>query len=315
MTHTEPSHTPSHSAHGITIGRPAGIEPVSFRKRVITGAIYAVVMLGCLLIGNRFFVLPALCVVMAAIGTFEFIRICQPDMNQTPRIIGLVMAMSLPLITTVARIQIPELPILKTGGLIALSALFFAVLAGMLCYLTWLAVTPTARARDAALSFFGALYLGMPLSCLILIRAMDTGLVLAVTTVVSIWVADSFAYIGGSLLGRHKLAPVISPKKSWEGLLFSLAGAIIIWYLAPLIINGRASIPVALTGGIIVAFSSLIGDLFESRIKREAGVKDSGKLLPGHGGILDRIDSLLFTSVFIYMLVSIVGTALGIVSP
>jgi phosphatidate cytidylyltransferase len=169
--------------------------------------------------------------------------------------------------------------------------------------------------RDAAVSFFGGLYLGIPLSCLILIREMNGSPALAVATVASIWAADSFAYLGGSLFGRHKLAPVISPKKSWEGLIAGTLGAMLIWYLATLIFLGSASIPVAALMGIVVSCSALLGDLFESRIKRAAGVKDSGKLLPGHGGILDRLDSLLFTATFVFLLLSTVGVGLGVVRP
>jgi phosphatidate cytidylyltransferase len=167
--------------------------------------------------------------------------------------------------------------------------------------------------RDAAVSFFGALYLGMPLSCLILIREMNTGLVLTLATMTSIWAADSFAYVGGSLFGRHKLAPVISPKKSWEGLFFATLGSILMWYVVPLIFMGHTSLIAALVLGTVVSFSSLAGDLFESRIKRDVGVKDSGSLLPGHGGILDRIDSLLFTSTLVFIILSLAGALLGVV--
>jgi phosphatidate cytidylyltransferase len=110
-----------------------------------------------------------------------------------------------------------------------------------------------------------------------------------------IWINDTFAYIIGSLVGKHKFCEKISPKKTWEGLL----GGFIITLVAAIIINlyyFKFENTIVLTSVLIVCVSATLGDLFESKIKREAEVKDSGKLIPGHGGILDRIDSLLIAA-------------------
>lgn len=113
-----------------------------------------------------------------------------------------------------------------------------------------------------------------------------------------IWIADTFAYLAGRKFGRHKLAPRISPGKSWEGVIGAAAALgvyyAVLWFIVPV---GTQVLP---AGSALVLFAALLalsieGDLFESWMKRQAGVKDSGKLLPGHGGVLDRIDGLTST--------------------
>lgn len=107
-----------------------------------------------------------------------------------------------------------------------------------------------------------------------------------------VWAADSCAYFGGRRFGRHKLAPAVSPGKTVEGLLAGLAGAAVVLALVREAVPGTA-VPVLLAVGVVVAAASAVGDLLESLIKRLTGAKDSGTLLPGHGGVLDRIDGLL----------------------
>lgn len=114
-----------------------------------------------------------------------------------------------------------------------------------------------------------------------------------------VWLADTFAYFTGKCLGKHWIAPTISPKKTWEGAYGALFGVSILMGL----IGYEMAIPLGfllyLTGlGLVTVVISIIGDLFESLLKRQSGVKDSGQLLPGHGGLLDRIDSLLAAAPF-----------------
>jgi len=298
-----------------TKGQPAGIKKASLIQRIITGAVYVVVTLACIIAGNTFMLLPVLLIVLAVFGAAEFYRIVSPAMPKILAVIGMVFAASMPLAISVAAAGFDDWnPILGTGDLRAVIALFYVTIIALAAYMIWVAVNPQSKMRDVCASFFGAIYLGIPLSSLMLIREMNEGMLLAVAIVMSIWAADSFAYLGGSLLGRHKLAPKISPKKSWEGLIAGTLGAIAFWYIIPFAFMGSASWITAIAAGVIVALAALLGDLFQSRIKREAGVKDSGTLLPGHGGILDRIDSLLLTAPLMFILLSTVGVALGIVT-
>ncbi|MCL2379344.1 MAG: phosphatidate cytidylyltransferase [Coriobacteriia bacterium] len=296
-----------------TKGQPAGIKKASLIQRIITGAIFVAVVLSCIVAGNTFMLLPLLLILFAVLGTYEFYRIVDPDMPKIPMYIGMIFAATMPLSISIASLAHDDFyPILGTGDLRAVIALFYVSIVALAFYMVWVAVNPQSHAKDAAISLFGGLYLGIPLACLMLIREMDQGILLAVAIVFSIWAADSFAYLGGSLFGRHKLAPKISPKKSWEGLIAGIIGAVIFWYIVPFVFAGSASWLAAVIVGVIVSVAALLGDLFQSRIKREAGVKDSGRLLPGHGGILDRIDSLLLTAPIMFIVLSTIGVALGL---
>jgi len=124
----------------------------------------------------------------------------------------------------------------------------------------------------------------------------------------SIWICDSAAYFGGKAMGKHLLFERISPKKTWEGAIWGFVFSLITWFA------GRAFIP-ALSGlsvvdcivlGIIVGVMGQIGDLAESQLKRDAGVKDSSTLIPGHGGVLDRLDSILFVAPLTYLYLNLV---------
>ena len=112
-----------------------------------------------------------------------------------------------------------------------------------------------------------------------------------------IWMNDAFAYLVGSKFGRHKLAPKISPKKSWEGFFAGLVASMAAWCLTLLIPHMNINIYQALLYGLICGIAGVFGDLCESRIKRGTGFKDSGTIMPGHGGLFDRCDSLITTAV------------------
>jgi len=150
------------------------------------------------------------------------------------------------------------------------------------------------RARPTVL-MLGGLVLVMAWLSIVTLHARSTsGPALVLYLFVLIWVADSAAYFTGRAFGRRKLSPFVSPGKTWAGAVGALGGAVIsALLLSATGVAGEAT-PVALIVlSVLVAIISIGGDLWESRLKREAGVKDSGRLLPGHGGMLDRIDSLL----------------------
>ena len=150
----------------------------------------------------------------------------------------------------------------------------------------------------------GALYLGIGLAGLAALWAGAHRWLLA--AILATWAADTVAYLVGSLVGRHKVAPRISPGKSWEGSLAGFAAAAAVVGL----LVGDAGMP-AIVVGLGLGPVALAGDLFESWLKRRAGAKDSGALLPGHGGILDRIDSLLFVGPFVVLVLVVLGGADG----
>lgn len=159
--------------------------------------------------------------------------------------------------------------------------------------------------RDGAMTLFGVLYLGLTLGMLSMTRLLPQGEWLIFFLLLVTWASDTGAYYVGTLFGRHRLAPTISPKKTVEGLVGGLIGAIIVAYAARWWFLPELSGLDCLILGTLLTLTGLWGDLAESAMKRSVGIKDSGGILPGHGGMLDRLDSLLFTAPVFYYYVSI----------
>lgn len=168
----------------------------------------------------------------------------------------------------------------------------------------WLLVVPVWFRRkwslggnDMAGYLLGALVILPTWAAMTALHAVDTWLMLAVMALV--WVADIAAYFAGRAFGRHKLAPAISPGKTWEGVAGAVIGVLVygglVLGISPL--AGKLPLPLPLLALLLVVLTavSVMGDLFESLLKRQAGIKDSSQLLPGHGGVLDRIDALTST--------------------
>ena len=154
-------------------------------------------------------------------------------------------------------------------------------------------------------TFLGAGWIGVGLAHAILLRDLPTHAVVAsLAVLLAVFAADTFAFLGGRLLGRHKLAPLVSPGKTWEGFAIGSVAAVLAAFFA--LYDDRAdflSVGEALALGAVVAVAAPLGDLFESAVKRDLQVKDAGRLLGGHGGMLDRVDSLLFALPAAYWLV------------
>ena len=171
-------------------------------------------------------------------------------------------------------------------------------------------LTPRANVADVAVTAFGPLYTSLSFSSVVLIRASDAGLLGAALTfgvMLSVWANDAMAYFVGSKIGAPKLAPRISPHKSWEGFFGGLFASVVIWLGLGLLRIEGVTVGFAVFAGLVVGMAGVVGDLFESRIKRGVGVKDSGNLMPGHGGLLDRSDSLLFGCMAAYFLLLVGG--------
>jgi phosphatidate cytidylyltransferase len=210
-----------------------------------------------------------------------------------------------------------DTPLLSTTGLVY-AAVFLAALAPFLFAVIGMRRTDLRTAFPAAMaSVFAFGYVALPLGLLVQVREQWQGAFLILYLLLIVWAGDIFAYFVGKSLGRHLMAPRISPKKTWEGAFASLAASLIIGgllfrYATPIssallhahLIERKDGLfalqkpslwpPLLLSAAINIA--AQLGDLVESLIKRGAGVKDSGNLLPGHGGMLDRIDALLFAA-------------------
>lgn len=136
----------------------------------------------------------------------------------------------------------------------------------------------------------GILYVGLPIMALLVLRRQDEGIVFTIWALALVWACDIGAYAAGRVIGGPKLAPAISPNKTWAG----LAGGVVLASLFAAFVHYRYGLPLRLTLATpALAVLAQGGDLYESWLKRKAGVKDSGTLLPGHGGVLDRLDGLV----------------------
>jgi phosphatidate cytidylyltransferase len=170
----------------------------------------------------------------------------------------------------------------------------------LLSSLTWQlfqadSASPTA---DWALTVIGGLYIGWGMAHLVALRQLTNGLAWVWLVLLCTWGADTFAYLVGSRWGHHKLWPRLSPKKSWEGFIGSIGGSLLGATGAAILFNlGWVT---CLFIGALIPIIDLFGDVSISMMKRDVGIKDSSNLFPGHGGFLDRSDSLLFVSVVVY---------------
>lgn len=152
---------------------------------------------------------------------------------------------------------------------------------------------PSATAA-VSLTLLGVVWIGGGLSALLLLRGIpEDGRLVIFTVLITVFADDTAAYVVGRAIGRHKMAPRISPGKSWEGFVGGTVAAMAVAFFA-MYDQGFLTNIEALALGAAVALASTLGDLFESAIKRDLGVKDSGRILAGHGGVLDRVDSLLW---------------------
>lgn len=181
----------------------------------------------------------------------------------------------------------------------------FIILLLMVALSIYVICFPKYKDHEVAKSFFGFMYITILLSYVFRIRTLDSGMLLCFFILISSWGNDVFAYFIGSAIGKHKFSPKVSPNKSVEGFIGGVIGAGLLGYLFALAFNKW--IPLSgLSCAIIAAVGAIpavIGDLAASAIKRDNEIKDYSQLIPGHGGMVDRIDSVLFTAPITYYLV------------
>lgn len=258
----------------------------SLITRSITGIIYVALIVGAILGGPGWFY--ALALLLGVLGIAEFDRLANSERVSAATIL---------------------LDILGTASLISVFAARAVnprlLSAGLFCSLVYLVgrlvsqlyISDGNALRHYAVSLMGQLYVALPIGLLTALYSFSPSVVLVLF--IMIWLNDTGAFCVGSLFGRHRLFERVSPKKSWEGffggLAFCLACGAVCFYFFPGVFRSM-NLGEVLGFGAVVSVFGTWGDLVESLIKRTIGVKDSGRILPGHGGILDRVDSLLLVS-------------------
>jgi phosphatidate cytidylyltransferase len=189
------------------------------------------------------------------------------------------------------------------GGLLATFVLAFVVYG--------LGGVRQSATTSFGITVLGVAWVGAGIGCLLLIRDVpDFGFWAVMAVLFTVFAADTGAFFVGRTLGRHRMAPAISPKKSWEGFVGGVAAAVAMSFV--ILYKDRdefLTIPQSLVLGLVIALAAVLGDLFESAVKRDLEVKDSGRLLGGHGGMLDRLDSLLWAGPAAYFTILAFGSA------
>lgn len=258
-------------------------------QRIAAGAIYIVITGACTLIS--WWTTLAVVAVTSGICCYEFLRMATNEGYRPYKTIGTAIAALMPL----------SMGINVDGTHVVAFALATAFVGGIICLCRFFARTEESIV-DVSITVFGYLYVGLTLSSFVLLRnqlggGIEAGL-MCLFVLLSVWANDAFAYLGGSAFGRHKFAPKISPKKTWEGVICGMIGSMLFWVLIPIVCPdcGFGFVWAAIAG-LLCGMIGIVGDLTESHIKRSFHTKDSGSLMPGHGGLLDRSDSLLFVSV------------------
>jgi phosphatidate cytidylyltransferase len=269
----------------------------NFIQRSITGIIYVAILIAGILLHPIVFALIFACI--TALGLLEYYKLTTSETIRPWKYTGLVTGLILFIIN-----------FLFASGLITLHVLLGAILFSFVIFFFGLIRWREKMVVSLGITYLGILYIVVPVSLLVYFCFPDHELAsynyeILLGYLFILWLYDTGAYISGSLLGKHKMIETISPSKTWEG----FAGGLIV-AIATAIVTAQIFTTLTLSGWIIVSLITVItgtlGDIAESAIKRNAGMKDSGNLLPGHGGILDRIDSILLSVPFVlvYLLMS-----------
>ncbi len=273
----------------------------NLRVRTLSGAVLAAVVLGAVIWSQWSFGL--LLMALLVVGMSEFYTLAEKQGSHPQRIVGLVAgAVLFALNFAFVSDDIEILGSARQAFACGLAFLLLLLPAMFICELYRRQGNPAA---DIGTTLMGVVYVALPFSVMCYIPMIGSDVWnpwVMLFYIFIIWCNDVFAYLVGMSVGRHRLFERLSPKKSWEGFFGGVAGAVVMGLVAARVLDGGY---VAWAGlALVAAVSGVLGDLVESMFKRAADVKDSGALIPGHGGVLDRFDAMLLSApfVFVYML-------------
>lgn len=259
------------------------------RSRILVAIPGIAVAVAAIVVGNPAF--AAILTLIALLGAFEYLNMVAPlDPLRWPTYTGAALTVALPGIFGVAGFDLP------VHGVVA--GVFACIVAGALG--GFMLKDRGEVTMRVGVSVFGAIYIGLPLGLFVALRELPNGAGAVTNILVGTWAFDTFAYAGGKMWGSHPVAPRTSPNKTVEGVVIGLVGGTASVMIAGVYMDWL-SFTDSLMIGLVVCGFAYLGDLFESLIKRDVGVKDSGSLLGGHGGILDRFDALFFTAAAGYL--------------
>ena len=275
----------------------------NFLVRTASGAVLLGIVLAAIFSGVWGY--GALLLAVTIIGVWEFYGLARAKGSEPQRCMGMLMSLALLFAGFISSLHIyGETDDENVLGLGVSLLLIFA----MLLVITF--VIEVFRNRQTpmyniATTIMGAVYVALPMAILTILPSLLNSLIyrgdawipwVFLFYLLLVWGNDVFAYLVGVTMGKHRMCERLSPKKSWEGFAGGVAGSAAVGAIAASVLGGSYGVWIGLA--IVVALSSVVGDLIESMFKRDAGVKDSGAIMPGHGGILDRFDALIISAPF-----------------
>lgn len=273
--------------------KPApGSRFAGFLTRVVSAVILVLVVVILLWMGEIPFLVGITLVALG--GLWELYSTFRKHGYKPAMVLSVVTGCSLPVIAFFVRDDPQDLTALAAALALYLPLLF------AWCLIHRGSDSPTT---DISISLLGVAMVGFCLSHFILMLGLDGEVPWTVpfTVIVMVWISDAVAYLAGSAIGKHKMVPRISPGKSWEGYVAGCVAVFIAAYILQIAVNRPwLTMGVAMELAVIVNVFAPLGDFSESLVKRELGVKDMSSLIPGHGGIMDRFDSMFFTAVACY---------------
>lgn len=263
-----------------------------FKTRLISGIVLVLLLLALGIAGGD--VLLAGSAVVSVVGVYELYRVFHLEKS----LLGVV---------GYAAVIVYYFGLKILGSMIGAEIFLFSMALLILLMAFYVFSFPKYQADQVMTVFFGIFYVAVMLSCIYLTRMLPNGRYLVWLIFLCSWGCDTCAYCVGVLIGKHKMAPVLSPKKSIEGAVGGVLGAALLtllygWAFRQSMGSSVTDLFVMAAISAVGALISMVGDLAASAIKRNYQVKDYGTLIPGHGGILDRFDSVLFTAPIIYFL-------------
>lgn len=265
------------------------------KTRIMSGAFLVVLTVATLLCGG--WLLFGVCLLISLIGMYELYKVLKIEKS---------------LLAAVGYLTAIFYYILVYTGYESYNMLLI-VLSIMFLMTVYVFTFPRYQSNQIMITFLGIFYVALMLSYIYKVRILDDGIYLVWLIFVASWGNDTFAYFSGVFLGKHKMAPKLSPKKSVEGAIGGIVGATVLGAVYGAIVSSHMSDIFAnpvftfATASCIGSILAIVGDLAASAIKRNHDIKDYGNLIPGHGGILDRFDSVIFTAPAVYWAVFIIN--------
>jgi phosphatidate cytidylyltransferase len=279
--------------------------------RGASGVVLFGVVLGAAFLGYWGF--GALMLLITVVGVWEFYQLAMAKGTMPQRCMGIVTSILL-LVTAFSAILLAVPCVESVVGECLPFVLLATIAAFALIFFVEVFRNKENPTQNIASTIMGVIYVALPMSLMLFIPFMLSpdkwNPWIFLFYLFLVWGNDVFAYLVGISIGRHKMCPRLSPKKSWEGFFGGVLGSLAMGVLGAYVVEGNYLVWLGLA--LVVSLSSVVGDLVESMFKRDAGVKDSGNFIPGHGGMLDRFDALILSApfAFVYLCVMMFVTQL-----